>query len=89
MTEPEDLDARLARLSRSTERLRPSPGFEDRAVAAALAGAAPAPTILRFGKGAVALAALAAAAALALAFGVDRSADLALATTYGMEEGAW
>jgi hypothetical protein len=89
MTEPEDLDARLARLGRATEGIGPSAGFVDRAVAAAILDAPPAPAVLRFGKIALALAALAAAGALFLAFDLDRSADLALATTYGMEEASW
>jgi len=84
----DDFDDRLSRLARATEALGPSAGFVGRVLAAVEGDREPGwrEGVVRFGRAMLAVAALSALAGLAVAFESERSADLDLAMTYGMEE---
>ncbi len=89
MTDQEDIEQRLARLSASTEALRPRVGFSASVMAAIDAEARLAPRLPGFFETAwlsarriVPVAAVAAAMAVVWAVQVDGSVDDDLATTY-------
>lgn len=88
MTDHEDIDQRLARLSLATSAVRPSAGFSARVMFALEAEAAP--TFLQTtwfsARRLLPIAAIAAALAVGWATQVDRSVDDELATSYaGLE----
>lgn len=87
----DDLDRKLARLGAATERLAPAPGFAQRVLAAVDEEGAPTfgRGVVRFGKAMLAVAALSAVLGVTIGFASDRSADEALATTFGMEDLDW
>ncbi len=84
MTDQEDIDRRLARLSDATEGLRPSAGFSARVMLAI--DAQPAPGIFETAwfsaRRLVPVAAIAAALAVVWAVQVDGTVDDELATSY-------
>ena len=84
MTDQEDIDQRLARLSGATEGLRPSPGFSARVMLAI--DTQHAPSIFEAAwfsaRRLVPVAAIAAALAVVWAVQVDGTVDDELATTY-------
>ncbi|MES1177000.1 MAG: hypothetical protein ABUL62_21945 [Myxococcales bacterium] len=84
MTDQEDIDQRLARLSRATQSLRPSAGFSARVMLAIDTQAAPSifETAWFSARRLVPVAAIAAALAVVWAVQVDGTVDDSLATTY-------
>jgi hypothetical protein len=86
VTDQEDIDQRLARLSGATEGLRPSAGFSARVMLAIDSGAEPAPSLFVTAwfstRRLVPVAAIAAALAVVWAVQVDSTVDDELATTY-------
>lgn len=88
MTEPEDLEQRLARLSSATNQLRPSAGFSARVMLAI--DHAPAPSFLETtwfsARRLLPVAAIAAAMAVVWAVQVDGTVDDELATSYASME---
>jgi hypothetical protein len=86
VTDQEDIDQRLARLSGATERLRPSAGFSTRVMLAIDSIAEPTPSIFEAAwfsaRRFVPVAAVAAALAVVWAVQVDGTVDDELATTY-------
>ena len=84
MTDPEDIDQRLARLSGATDALRPSHGFSARVMQAIDAEASPSffETAWFSARRLVPVAAIAAALAVVWAVQVDGTVDDELATTY-------
>ena len=88
MTDPNDLEQRLSRLSNATSALRPSAGFSARVMLAIDAQAAPSflETTWFSARRLVPVAALAAAVTLVWAVQVDSTVDDALATSYAALE---
>jgi hypothetical protein len=86
VTEQEDIEQRLARLSGATEGMRPSAGFSARVMLALEADAQAAPSIFETAwfsaRRLVPVAAIAAALAVVWAVQVDGTVDDSLATTY-------
>jgi hypothetical protein len=86
VTDQEDIDQRLARLSGATEGMRPSAGFSARVMLAIDAVAEPAPSFFETAwfsaRRLVPVAAVAAALAVGWAVQVDGTVDDELATTY-------
>jgi len=86
-----DLESKLARLGRETERLGPHPGFADEVVLAV--GRDDAPTfgtgVVRFGKAMLAVAAVCAAFGVTFGLASERDADEAVAMTFDAEELDW
>ncbi len=89
MTDQESIEQRLARLSASTEAVRPPPGFSANVLAAIDAAERNAPRLPGFfdtawlsARRLVPVAAVAAALAVTWAVQVDRTVDDDLATTY-------
>jgi len=87
----EDLERKLARLGRETERLGPLPGFTERVLLAVDRVAAPTlgAGVVRFGRAMLVVAALCAAVGVTFGWASERDADEALATTFGMEDVDW
>jgi hypothetical protein len=88
VTDPEDIDQRLARLARGTEAVRPSAGFSARVMLAVNAEAAPnfLESAWFSSRRLLPIAAIAAAIAVVWAVQVDRSVDDELATSYASVE---
>jgi hypothetical protein len=87
----EDTDARLARLARATELVRPSAGFSAR-VKGTLARERTAdfrPVVVRVGRLVLGIAALVAVGTTALAIAESRAARTSVAVAYGIEEPEW
>jgi hypothetical protein len=86
-----DLESKLARLGRETERLGPNPGFADRVVLAIGRDGAPSfgTGVVRFGKTMLAVAALCAVAGAMFGWASERAADEAVAMTFDSEELDW
>ena len=84
MTDQEDIDQRLSRLSGATDALRPSAGFSARVMLAIGAEAAPSffETTWFSARRLLPVAAIAAALAVVWAVQVDSTVDDALATSY-------
>lgn len=86
-----DLESKLARLSKETERLGPRPGFTERVVLAVGRDGVPSfgTGVVRFGKTMLAIAALCAVAGVTFGLASEHAADEALAMTFGAEELDW
>ena len=87
----DDLESKLARLGRGTERLGPQPGFTERVLLAVGRDAAPSfgAGVVRFGKTMLAIAALCAVAGVTFGLASEQAADEALAATFDAEELDW
>jgi hypothetical protein len=86
-----DIDSKLARLGKETERLAPRGAFTESVMLAVSRGGAPSfgASVVRFGKTMLAVAALCAVAGVTFGLASERAADEALATTFGAEEFDW
>ena len=88
MSDPNDIDVRLSRLTRASEGLLPSAGFSARVALAIEQGGLPGfwETTWFSGRRLLPVAALCAALAVVWAAQVDNSVDDALATSYASME---
>ena len=86
-----DLESKLARLGRETERLGPHAGFAERVLVAVGREGVPSfgAGVVRFGKTMLAIAALCAVVGATFGLASERAADEALATAFGAEELDW
>lgn len=87
----EELERKLTRLARETERLGPRPGFDARVFAALEVESAPSfgVAVVRFGRAMLAVAALSAVVGATIGFASQRAADEAVAMTSSMEDLDW
>lgn len=82
-----DFESKLSRLRGETERLGPRPGFTERVIVAVDQDRRPSfgVGVVRFGRTMLAVAALCAVGGVTFGWASQRSADEALATTFGEE----
>lgn len=87
----EDLEMKLSRLAKETERVGPRAGFSQRVFAALDAEAAPSfgAAVVRFGRGMLAVAALSAVVGVTIGVVTQRAADEAVAMATGVEDLDW
>jgi len=87
----EDLELKLQRLARKTERIGPVPGFTERVLAAVHTESAQSfgAGVVRFGKAMLAVAAVSAVVGVTVGFASQHAADEALAATSSMEDFDW
>jgi|GraSoiStandDraft_23_1057293.scaffolds.fasta_scaffold1463454_1 hypothetical protein len=87
----EDFEAKLSRLARQTERLGPGPGFTERVLVALERDRPPSfgAGVVRFGRAALAIAALSAVVGVTVGLVSERTADEAVAATFGAEDLDW
>lgn len=95
MTDPREIDERLAKLGKATQGVRPRPGFTAKVMSAALAQTPAAPTsdwwsdVPRVARRLIPVAALAAALGVVWAVRATSDVDTALADTYDTVELEW
>ncbi len=96
MTDPRDIDERLAKLGKATQGVRPRPGFTAKVMSAALAQAPAAARtpdwwsdVPRVARRLIPVAAIAAAVGVVWAVRATSDVDTALADTYDTVELEW